>query len=39
MIDQFITESYVVEKFYENAGYPRYKKISNIYEGGCPLCR
>lgn len=39
MIDQFIPESYVVEKFYENAGYPRYKKISNIYEGGCPLCR
>tara|TARA_E500000318_G_scaffold106372_1_gene114294 strand:+ start:8708 stop:9724 length:1017 start_codon:yes stop_codon:yes gene_type:complete len=39
MLDQVIPESFIIEKFYENAGYPRYKKISNIYEGGCPLCR
>ena len=39
MLDQVIPDSYIIEKFYENAGYPRYKKTTNIYEGGCPLCR
>lgn len=39
MLDQVIPESFIIEKFYENAGYPRYKKTANIYEGGCPICR
>ena len=39
MLNQVIPDSYVIEKFYEHAGYPRYKKITNIYEGGCPICR
>ena len=39
MLEQIIPESFVVEKFYEHAGYPRYKRTMNVYEGGCPLCR
>ena len=39
MLDQVIPDSFIIEKFYENAGYPRYKKATNIYEGGCPICR
>jgi hypothetical protein len=34
-----IPQEYTVTKFYQYAGYARYKKISNIYEGGCPICR
>lgn len=34
-----IPETYVVEKFYQYGGYPRYKKTSNTYEAGCPICR
>lgn len=34
-----IPETYVVEKFYQYGGYPRYKKSSNTYEAGCPICR
>lgn len=34
-----IPEEYIVHKFYQYAGYPRYKKISNTYEGGCCMCR
>ena len=30
---------YVAQKFLQYAGYPRYKKYSQIYEGGCPTCR
>jgi len=39
MLDKVIPDSYIIEKFYEHAGYPRYKKTTNVYEGGCPLCR
>ena len=39
MLEKVIPESYIIEKFYEHAGYPRYKKTTNVYEGGCPLCR
>lgn len=34
-----IPETYVIEKFYQYGGYPRYKKSSNTYEAGCPICR
>jgi len=34
-----VPETYVIEKFYQYSGYPRYKKTSNTYEAGCPICR
>lgn len=34
-----LPQEYVVQKFYQYAGYPKYKKSSNTYEGGCPICR
>jgi hypothetical protein len=30
---------YIIHKFYQYAGYPRHKKNTNIYEGGCSICR
>ena len=39
MINEVIPQDYIVEKFFQYAGYPKYKKITNVYEGGCPLCR
>lgn len=32
-------EDYIVTKFYQYAGYPKYNRISKIYTGGCPTCR
>lgn len=32
-------QSYIVQKYYQYAGYPKYKKTSNTYEAGCPICR
>lgn len=34
-----VPQAYVVQKFYQYAGYPKYKKYNNTYEGGCPICR
>jgi hypothetical protein len=34
-----LPQTYVVQKFYQYAGYPKYKKYTNTYEGGCPCCR
>lgn len=34
-----VPEQFVIEKFYQFAGYPRFKKISNTYEAGCPICK
>ena len=34
-----LPQSYIVQKFYQYAGYPKYKKITNTYEAGCPICR
>lgn len=31
--------TYVVHKFYQHAGYPRYKRVNSTYEAGCPMCR
>ena len=39
MISEVIPQDYIIEKFFQYAGYPKYKKITNVYEGGCPLCR
>lgn len=34
-----LPKEYIVQKFYQYAGYPRFKKITNVYEAGCPICR
>jgi hypothetical protein len=34
-----LPQSYVTQKFYQYAGYPKYKKLTNTYEAGCPICR
>jgi hypothetical protein len=34
-----LPDTYVVHKFYQHAGYPRYKRANSTYEGGCPTCR
>ena len=34
-----IPQEYIIQKFYQYAGYPKFKKISNVYEAGCPICR
>jgi hypothetical protein len=34
-----IPQEYIIQKFYQYAGYPKFKKISNVYEAGCPSCR
>ena len=38
-LNNVIPQEYIVEKFYQYAGYPRYKKLTNVYEAGCPICR
>ena len=34
-----IPQEYIIQKFYQYAGYPKFKKISNVYEAGCSICR
>jgi hypothetical protein len=34
-----LPQEYIVQKFYQYAGYPKYKKTTNTYEAGCPICR
>jgi len=34
-----LPREYIIQKFYQHAGYPKYKKSSNTYEAGCPICR
>lgn len=34
-----VPEEFVVQKFYQHAGYPKYTKSTNTYTGGCPICR
>lgn len=34
-----LPQEYIVQKFYQYAGYPKFKKITNTYEAGCPICR
>lgn len=39
MIMTHLPEDYVLQKFYEHAGYPKHKKITNVHEAGCPMCQ
>lgn len=39
MIMTTLPEDYVLQKFYEHAGYPKHKKITNVHEAGCPICQ
>lgn len=34
-----LNENFIVSKFYQYAGYPRYNKATKSYYGGCPTCR
>ena len=34
-----VPQEYTLQKFYQYAGYPKYKKLSNTYNAGCPICR
>mgnify|MGYP000253181949 CR=1 FL=1 len=34
-----IPEEYIIQKFYQHAGYPKFIKTTNTYMGGCPVCR
>lgn len=34
-----LNEDYVVSKFYQHAGSPRYNRLSKSYNGCCPTCR
>jgi len=34
-----LPQEYIIQKFYQYAGYPKFKKITNTYEAGCPICR
>jgi hypothetical protein len=34
-----LPQEYIVQKFYQYAGYPKFKKATNTYEAGCPICR
>ena len=33
------SQEFLLHKFLQYSGYPRFKKYSNVYEAGCPLCR
>jgi hypothetical protein len=34
-----LPEDYVVSKFYQYAGSPKYNRGTNVYQGSCPICR
>ena len=34
-----LPQDYIVQKFYQYAGFPKFKKLSNTYEASCPICR
>lgn len=34
-----VPQEYIVQKFYQYAGYPKFKRLSNTYTAGCPVCR
>lgn len=34
-----LSEDYIVTKFYQYAGFPRYNRLSKSYNGCCPTCR
>ena len=34
-----LPELYIIDKFYQYAGYVKHNSVTNIYNGGCPICR
>lgn len=34
-----VPQEYTIQKFYQYAGFPKYKKLTNVYEASCPICR
>lgn len=34
-----VPQEYILQKFYQYAGYPKFKRQSNTYMAGCPICR
>jgi DNA primase len=34
-----LPEEYIVSKFYQYAGSPKYNRGTNVYQGSCPICR
>lgn len=34
-----LPQDYIIQKFYQYAGFPKYKKIARTYEASCPVCR
>jgi hypothetical protein len=34
-----LPEEFVVSKFYQYTGSPKYSRSSNLYQGSCPICR
>lgn len=34
-----LPEAYIVQKFYQYAGQPKYNTLAKTYQGGCPVCK
>tara|TARA_R100000808_G_C2155447_1_gene167990 strand:+ start:13634 stop:14653 length:1020 start_codon:yes stop_codon:yes gene_type:complete len=34
-----LPEDYIAQKFHQLAGYVKFKRSTNVYEGGCPMCK
>lgn len=34
-----LPQEYIVQKYYQYAGYPKFKRYTNTYEACCPICR
>lgn len=34
-----LPDEYILQKFYQLAGYPKSKQGGKVYEGGCPICK
>lgn len=34
-----LPEDFIISKFYQFAGSPKYNRSSNFYQGSCPMCR
>lgn len=34
-----LPQEYIIQKYYQYAGYPKFKRYTNTYEACCPICR
>lgn len=34
-----VPQEYTIQKFYQHAGFPKYKRLTRVYEASCPICR